>query len=124
MEKRIGYVGWMDLTVDDATSIRDFYASVVGFTHTSIAMGDYDDYCMNSPADGETVVGICHRKAMNANIPPMWLVYFNVANLQQSLDNVLSQGGKILSGPNAYGDSSYAIIQDPAGACCTLFQHA
>jgi len=56
----IGDVTWRDLTVPDAEGLRDFYADVVGWTHEPLSMGDYDDFCMNTPGSGKTVAGICH----------------------------------------------------------------
>lgn len=32
LKPEIGAVGWFDLTVEDAESVRDFYAGVVGWT--------------------------------------------------------------------------------------------
>ncbi|MBL4848131.1 MAG: hypothetical protein JKY65_21655 [Planctomycetes bacterium] len=37
----IGTVGWVDLTVQDAPALRDFYEKVVGWTSSAHSMGDY-----------------------------------------------------------------------------------
>ncbi|MFW5947166.1 MAG: hypothetical protein ACOCUW_01630 [Gemmatimonadota bacterium] len=34
-----GSIAWIDLTVADAPGIRDFYASVVGWTPSPVPMG-------------------------------------------------------------------------------------
>ncbi len=47
-KKGIGEIAWLDLTVEDAESVRDFYSDVVGWTITPVDMGGYDDFCMNS----------------------------------------------------------------------------
>ena len=123
MKFPIGSFSWADLTVEKAPEIRDFYAAVVGFTFSEIPMGNYSDYCMNSPDDGQTKTGICHARGGNANLPPMWLIYFYVKDLDASLAKLKEMGGEVLSGPKSYGgDARYAIIKDPAGACCALFQ--
>ena len=36
-----GSIGWVDLTVGDATRIRDFYASVAGWRPEAVEMGEY-----------------------------------------------------------------------------------
>lgn len=119
----IGAFNWADLTVSHTESIRDFYAKVIGYQSTPVNMGDYNDYCMNSPTDQQTKTGICHNKGVNENLPPVWLIYFNVQNLQQSLEDVLHLGGKIIQASKAYGDNAkYAVIQDPAGAFCALYE--
>ncbi len=123
MKAPIGSFSWADLTVEHATELRDFYASVVGFTFPDVDMGGYSDYCMNSPTDGQTKSGICHALGSNKELPPMWLIYFYVANLDESLEKLKSLGGQIITGPKSYGgDARYAVIKDPAGACCALFQ--
>lgn len=39
----IGRIEWMDLTVDDASSVRNFYTSVVGWSSSEVDMGSYRD---------------------------------------------------------------------------------
>ena len=42
-EHKPGQVGWFDLTVADADTIRDFYKAVVGWETEAHDMGDYSD---------------------------------------------------------------------------------
>lgn len=119
----VGSVGWFDLTVPDADAVRDFYSAVVGWTHSPVEMGQYNDYCMNEPETGKTVAGICHARGPNADLPPQWLMYITVASLDVSLIAVASRGGVVVRPPKGGPDSGYyAIIQDPAGALVMLFQ--
>ena len=120
-----GLIGWFDLTVPEAETLRDFYAAVVGWKWSPVQMGGYNDYCMNLPATGETVAGICHRRGMNANLPPQWLLYITVDDLDESVAKVLALGGKILEPTRGYaGQGRFCVIQDPAGAVAALFQPA
>src|SRR5262245_16634779 len=93
----VGAVNWTDLTVPDAKRVRDFYAAVVGWTHEALDMDGYDDYCMNRPDDGQTVAGICHARGENTSLPPVWLVYINVANVEASCVQVKALGGDVLT---------------------------
>lgn len=122
MKNPAGAYGWLDLTVPNADEIRDFYSSVIGFSHTEIDMGDYSDFCMNSPDDGQTKCGICFSRGTNSELPPVWMVYFYVNDLDESLQKLTAANGKIISGPKTMGAAKYAIIQDPAGAYCGLYQ--
>ena len=119
----IGAVTWRDLTVPNADEVRDFYKEVAGWTSEPVSMGDYNDYNMKSPETNETIAGICHKKGTNEKLPLQWLMYITIADIDKSLDNCLKLGGKIIDGPKKMGESRYAIIQDPAGAVCALFQH-
>lgn len=122
---KTGSVVWTDLTVAEAPGIRDFYSKVVGWKSEALSMGDYDDFVMCAPSDGEQLVGICHARGENAGLPPMWLPYFAVPDIEASQRAVKELGGEILAGTrvmNGYG--SMCVVRDPAGAVCALFQQA
>lgn len=114
-------MGWMDLTVPDAESLSDFYCKVVGWTKAPTDMGGYNDYTMMSGDNG--VCGVCHSRGSNANIPPMWIPYFIVANAKISYDQALLEGATPVVELQAFGDGFYAILRDPAGATFALFQN-
>jgi len=119
----IGRVGWMDLTVENAAATRDFYQKVTGWTSTGLEMGGYEDFCMNAPGSGETVAGICHARGGNAGLPPVWLIYITVADLDESLRQCVALGGKVLRPPREYpGQGRFAVIEDPSGAPAALYQ--
>jgi uncharacterized protein len=116
----VGSVGWIDLTVDDAPALRDFYAAVVGWSVENVPLGDYDDFCMKD-ASGGPRAGVCHRRGPNAGVPAQWIAYFVVADLEQSLTEVAARGGAVVSPPRGAG-GRFAIVRDPAGAVCALYQ--
>lgn len=121
----VGAISWFDLTVKNANETRDFYQAVVGWQVTDVDMGEYKDYCMNEPASGKTVAGICHAQGGNAALPPMWIMYITVENLDKSLAACEELGGKIVAPTRSYGGyGRFCIIQDPAGAVAALFEHA
>ena len=123
-ENAIGTMGWADLTVGDAGKVKEFYAAVVGWKTTEVAMGDYSDFCMVSPA-GDAVAGICHARGENAKLPPQWLIYWYVEDLDRSLTECAERGGKVIMQPKSYGGQGrYCVIQDPSGAAVALFQKA
>ena len=117
----IGSVGWMDLTVEDAPRIRDFYEQVVGWTHQSVEMGAYQDFCLQEPATGKNVAGVCHARGVNRDLPAGWLIYIVVADLEASIQRCTELGGKVIRAPVAYGaQARFCVIQDPSGAACAL----
>lgn len=114
-------IKWIDLTVDDAEGVRDFYAAVAGWKVEPVTMGDYDDYSML--ADGSAVAGICHARGSNADLPPVWLPYFGVDDLDASLERCCTAGGKVISGPRSAGPGMrFAVVRDPAGAAAALIE--
>jgi predicted enzyme related to lactoylglutathione lyase len=120
---RIGSVMWADLTVPHAEAVRDFYREVVGWTTTDVDMGGYHDFCMNQPEDAKTVAGICHARGSNAAVPPQWLIYIIVEDLEESMARCRELGGAVILPPRDYGGAGrYAVLRDPAGAAFALFE--
>ena len=122
MTTRIGTMGWLDMTDEQAPALRDFYQSVIGFQTEALSMGEYDDYILKT-ADGETMVaGIAHKRGPNAEVPKGWIPYFIIADLDQSLKQVEQLGGQAIGDERSYGGGRFCFIRDPSGAICALFQ--
>jgi len=118
-----GKIGWIDLTVADAEAVRDFYQSVTGWTPSGIDMGGYHDFCMHPPGEAQPVAGICHARGNNADVPPVWLVYITVDDLDESVRRCESLGGKVRVAVREMGTMGrYCVIEDPAGAVAALFE--
>lgn len=117
----IGSIAWHDLTVDDASRVRDFYKAVVGWSDSAVPMGRYDDYGMHEPA-GEMVAGVCHAQGVNADLPPQWLMYVVVADIERSITECRRLGGEVLAGPRDLMGGRFCVVKDPAGAVCALWQ--
>lgn len=118
----VGAVAWRDLTVPDAERIRDFYRSVVGWRVQPVEMDGYSDFAMVVPATGEGVAGICHARGPNADMPPQWIVYIIVEDLDASMERCRASGGEVVSGPRDMGGARFCVIRDPAGAVAALYQ--
>jgi predicted enzyme related to lactoylglutathione lyase len=122
--QKTGEMAWLDLTVEHAVQVKDFYQSVIGWKADAVSMGEYDDFAMVAPISGETVSGICHARGANGGLPAMWLPYFLVDNLDESISQVEKQGGHLITAIKSMGDDRYIMIKDPAGAACALYQKA
>lgn len=116
----IGRVEWIDLTVDDASRVKDFYCTVVGWSSTEVEMGSYSDFNINLPGTQDTIAGVCHARGSNANLPSQWLIYVRVESVKASAAKCEKLGGKILDGPRRMGGSNFCVIEDPAGAVMAL----
>ncbi len=116
-----GKIMWSDLTVPNAEEVRDFYQAVAGWTAQPVDIGDHDDYSMIA-ADGTPSAGVCYRLGVNANLPPQWLIYITVDNLDASLAACVARGGRVIDAVRQMGESRFCVIQDPAGAVAALFQ--
>lgn len=121
MKEPAGKAAWVDLTVDDASSMRDFYEAVIGWDSAPVSQGEYDDY--NMMRAGTPATGICHKRGGNKDIPSQWMVYFTVDNYEATLEKVTELGGKILVPTRGEVGGRFAVIEDPAGAVCTLYEN-
>ena len=122
MSEQTGKIGWVDMTVDDAAALRDFYADVVGLRPEPVSMGDYDDFNMTLPGSGEPVCGICHALGGNKDLPGGWLVYFVVEDVDASASACIAKGGKVIVEPRALAGGRFCVIEDPGGATAALYQ--
>ena len=114
-----GHVGWVDLTVDNATEVRDFYRAVVGWEYREVEMDGYADFAMTN-LEGRDVTGICHARGVNEGLPAQWMVYFIVLDLQFAVDEAVGRGGEILREPTDMGaghcmEDCYEEVLDQAG---------
>lgn len=116
----IGKIEWFDLTVDDASRVKDFYCKVVGWSSTEQDMGTYSDYNINLPSTTNTIAGVCHARGSNASMPAQWLAYVRVADAAESAAQCEKLGGKVIDGPRRMGSMNFCVIEDPAGAVLAL----
>ncbi len=122
MSNEIGKIGWVDITVDDADGLRDFYRKVVGWQVDEVGMGDYADYSMTMPGSGEAVAGICHARGSNAELPGGWLMYIVVGDVHASAAACRDNGGRIVVEPRGLAGGQFCVIEDPSGATAALYQ--
>ena len=122
-ENAPGQIKWMDLTVPNASEVREFYEAVVGWKSAPVSMGSHDDWNMITPGSTEPAAGICHAMGGNQGLPPVWLPYITVADLAESIEECKLRGGEVVYGPKSYGpDGTWCVIRDPAGAHAALYE--
>lgn len=120
----MGRISWLDLTVSDAATTRDFYRQVVGWSVQNVEQEDggehYADYTMLAN-DGNPAAGVCHARGVNFGLPPVWMIYLPVGDLAESLRHVQEEGGKLIKAMQGEdGAYVYAAVQDPVGAYVAL----
>lgn len=118
----IGTICWWDLTVENAENVRDFYKSVVGWESGDVEMDGYNDFNMIAPASGDAVAGVCHARGSNADLPPQWLVYIVVEDVDRSAGVCETLGGEVVISPRTTAGGRLCVIRDPAGAVCALYR--
>ena len=118
----VGKVGWIDMSVDNATEVSDFYRAVVGWDVEDADMGDYSDFTMKMPATGEPVSGVCHARGSNADLPSGWLIYIIVADVEASAKACTENGGSVVVEPHGLSGGRFCVVKDPGGSVAALYQ--
>jgi uncharacterized protein len=119
-----GAITWIDLTAGNADEVKAFYQRVVGWTAEPVEMGGYSDFNMLPPGAERPVAGICHARGTNAGLPAHWLIYIIVADLDASVGLCNECGGEVLTPIKCESHGRIAVIRDPAGAVCALYEPA
>ena len=112
---------WNELQTRGADKAAEFYKAVFGW---EIAVDDKPPNYVNASVSGRMNCGMFDMDKANlpAEIPSNWAVYFNVENLDNSLETVSRLGGQALIDPIDIDPGRFATVQDPQGAVVTLMQ--
>ena len=117
----VGDASWHELMTTDAPAAMTFYQLLFGWQPSdSMDMGPGGKYQMFNRPHG-MIGGMMNKPAAMANVPPNWLIYFRVPDVQGAVERVKANGGKILSGPTEVpGGDWVASATDPQGAAFGL----
>jgi uncharacterized protein len=114
---------WHELHTGDRPRAQKFYATLVGWEIKEVAMGPGEPYglCL---LGGKDIAGITKSQAP-AHVPPHWLPYIGVDDVDALAAKVKELGGKLLGGPMDIPNvGRFAVVADPQGAAFALHAHA
>jgi uncharacterized protein len=113
---------WNELNTRNVEGAKAFYGQVFGWeVRTSDNTGaSYTEFLV----DGRSIAGcIDITNVLPAEIPANWLVYFAVANADETVAKSLELGGATMMGPTDIPDMGrFAVITDPVGAVFAVMQ--
>src|SRR5262249_31223941 len=117
----IGDASWHELMTTDAPAAMTFYQQVFGWQPSeTMDMGPAGKYQMFNRPHG-MIGGMMNKPAEMTNVPPNWLIYFRVPDVNAAVERVKANGGRILSGPTEVpGGDRVATAADPQGAAFGL----
>ncbi|KTD64013.1 VOC family protein [Legionella spiritensis] len=113
---------WNELATGNLGAAKDFYRQLLGWEYIDHDMGDFT-YTIVKSGDKE-IAGIWEIPTENINnIPPHWMSYILVDDLEKSLEKA-NQLGAIPKMPikqaGEYG--KFVVLADPTGAHVALWQ--
>jgi predicted enzyme related to lactoylglutathione lyase len=117
----VGEGSWHELMTTDWQAAMKFYEEVFGWQPTeAMDMGPDGKYQMFNRPHG-MIGGMMNKPKEMANVPPYWLIYFRVPDVDAAAERIKANGGKILNGPmEVPGGDRVLSAMDPQGAAFGL----
>jgi predicted enzyme related to lactoylglutathione lyase len=117
----VGEASWHELMTTDAAAAMSFYSQVFGWQPSeAMDMGAMGKYHMFNRPHG-MIGGMMNKPKEMAHVPPHWTIYFRVANIDDAVDRIKANGGKVLNGPmEVPGGDRIVNAMDPQGAAFSL----
>ena len=116
--------GWAELSARGVDKAIPFYQKVFGWTTKTSEMGP-DAHYTEFQLGGESIAGGQEMQAMvPAQVPSYWLVYFAVADVDQSFKTASQAGATAMVAPMDFPGGRFAILSDPQGAAFGLLKMA
>jgi predicted enzyme related to lactoylglutathione lyase len=116
-----GRVCWCELQTRGARKAAEFYEQLFGWKLGGKDGADYIQFFNeDSPLGGFFEL---EGKAGLEQIPPNWMVFFAVDDVDASSNRVKDLGGRVHMTPmDLPGVGRFAVVSDPQGAAFTLFR--
>jgi predicted enzyme related to lactoylglutathione lyase len=120
--RETGAMSWVELNSRDVDAAQRFYPAALGWTvQTHEGEMPYHELHIGSEAVG----GMMSMPAqVPADVPPHWLVYFGVDDVDAAATRAGELGGSVVAGPMDYPGGRFAVVVDPQGAVFGLLRTA
>lgn len=115
---------WMELGTTDTKAGKQFYTSLFGWSVKEFPIGPDQVYTMFQ-IEGKDVAAMYQQdiEQQAQGIPPHWLSYVSVDNVDEAAKKVKALGGQVLTEPfDVFEAGRMAPVLDPQGAAFALWQ--
>jgi uncharacterized protein len=116
-----GTPAWNELLTFESESVAKFYETAFGYKEEPAVSADLDYVTLR--IEGRPVAGI---RGVGTALPrdrgPHWMTYFEVADTDAALDQVVALGGHVLQPAHDSSHGRVATVSDPEGARFSLVQ--
>lgn len=116
---------WNELVTSDLPAARAFYEGVVGWTVQSMDMPDGKTYHLFMEGDAYRGGLMSLDDIPGAGVPPHWMSYIGVDDVDATCAATERAGGKVLMQPfDVPGVGRMATLEDPQGAQFSVMKEA
>jgi uncharacterized protein len=114
---------WNELMTPDAKRAIEFYTKLLGWTTEKMDMGPNGTYTILKVGE-RGVGGVMEMKGPEwEGIPPHWMGYIAVDDIEASTKKVEQLGGKVIVPVTPIPNVGYfSVIEDPTGAKTALYK--
>lgn len=117
-------LSWNELATRDMNAAKEFYPKVFGWGVKSNPMPDGSEY-VEWQINGRSIAGGMQMGSMYPpQVPSHWLVYFAVANTDETVKKAQELGAQIMAPAMDIPQGRFAVISDPQGAAFAVIQLA
>jgi predicted enzyme related to lactoylglutathione lyase len=121
---RPGAIVWREAATSDLDRTTAFYSELLGWNHKDSPMGPNGVY-RHFQVAGQDVAGAYLLGPEMAGVPPHWMHYVSVTDVDGAAKVAASKGATVRMGPmDIPGVGRAAYISDPQGANIALFRDA
>jgi predicted enzyme related to lactoylglutathione lyase len=115
---------WIELGTTDGPAARTFYTQLFDWTAKETPIGDGMVYTIFQNAGRDTAaMYVLQQEGVQQGVPPNWLSYIAVANVDASIAQATEVGGSVVAGPMDVMDAGrMAVLRDPQGASFAIWQ--
>lgn len=124
VEYKPGTFCWVELGTSDAEGAKAFYTQLFGWEYVDSPAGPDMIYTMLK-LNGKDLGGLYRMpdEMTSQGIPPHWLSYVSIANVDETAAKAKSKGATLLKEPfDVMTVGRMAVVQDPTGAVFALWQ--
>lgn len=115
-----GAMSWYEVATRDAEAARDFYSELFGASAEPME-GTGTTYYMLAK-DDIPIGGVMQMNDRWEGIPPHWLAYFGVDDVDRAIVDVEEGGGSVAVAPFDTAFGRIAVVSDPFGATFSLVE--
>lgn len=111
---------WNELVTRDIEKAREFFGRLLDWQFADNPHSPSKYYIIKN--DGDDNGGLMQMDEAWGDIPPHWMVYFSVANADETAQRASSLGGNIFVPPFDTIVGRIAVLADPQGASFSVIQ--
>jgi hypothetical protein len=120
-----GALCWNELVTNDLDGAKAFYKAVFGWGATDQGPPEGPPAYVEWKLDDRSLGGMMPKSPdMPADMPPMWGIYFAVADVDASVAKAQELGGALFMGPMDIEPGRFAVLADDQGVMFNLITMA